>query len=136
MTLHLLDTDAIVDFLKGFASTTAYIQALPTQGHIGCSCDIVIAEVYAGLAPHERASAQQFLSSLQFLPTTEAAARQAGSWRYDFARRGVTLPTTDTVIAAVALEHGASVVTGNLRHYPMPGITLAPLPRVQRPRTP
>jgi predicted nucleic acid-binding protein len=133
MSLHLLDSDAIIDFLKGFASTAAFIQDLPTQGHISCSCDIVVAEVYAGLAPRERARAQQFLVTLQFLPTSEVAAQQAGLWRYDFARRGVTLPATDTIIAAVAFEHGATVVTGNVRHYPMTGLTIAPLPRVRTP---
>lgn len=130
MTLHLLDSDAVVDFLKGIHSTIAFIRALPVQSHIACSCDIVIAEVYAGLAPHERAVAEQFLSSLQFLPTTETAARQSGIWRYDFARRGVTLTTTDTLIAAVAAEHGVAVVTGNVKDYPMSGLTVVPLPRV------
>lgn len=135
MTLHLLDSDAVIDFLKGIQSTTVFIQALPNHGHIACSCDIVISEVYAGLAPHEGAAAQQFLSTLYFLPTTEAAAQQSGIWRYAFARRGVTLSTTDTLIAAVAAEHGASIVTGNVRDYPMTGITVIPLPRVQgRPR--
>ncbi|MHB8576570.1 MAG: PIN domain-containing protein [Dehalococcoidia bacterium] len=95
-----------------------------------------MAEIYAGLAPREREADQRFLSSLQFLPTTEAAAQQAGMWRYDFARRGVTLSTTDTLIAAVAAEHGASLITGNVRHYPMAGITVVPLPRVRRQQSP
>jgi predicted nucleic acid-binding protein len=132
MTLHLLDADAVIDHLKGIASTIALLRTLPSQGHILCTCDIVISEVYAGLPPNARPTAQQFLSGLQFLPTTEAAAQQAGIWRYEFARRGLTLATTDTLIAAVALEHGASVVTGNVRHFPMPGVTIVPLPLVRR----
>jgi len=131
VTLHVLDSDSVIDYLKGLQSTTAFVQSLPTQGHIACSCVIVIAEVYAGLAPHERATAQQFLSSLQFLPTNNAAAQQAGIWQYDFARRGATLSTTDTLIAAVALQHGAAVVTGNVKDYPMSDVTVVPLPRVQ-----
>lgn len=135
MSLHLLDSDAVIDHLKGIQSTIDLIAALSAGGPIACSCDIVVSEVYAGLPPAARAGAQQLLSTLYFLPTTAAAARQSGIWRYDFARRGVTLPTTDTLIAAVAAEHGAHVVTGNVRDYPMAGVTVVPLSRVQgRPR--
>ncbi len=111
MTLHLLDSDVVIDFLKNIQSTMALLDVLPTQGHILCSCDIVVAEVYAGLPLALRPAAQQFLSTLQFLPTSEPAARQSGIWHYDFARRSVALSTTDTVIAAVAVEHDAVVVT-------------------------
>jgi tRNA(fMet)-specific endonuclease VapC len=133
MTLHLLDSDAVIDHLKGITSTTALMTSLPAQGHVLCSCDIVVAEVFSGLPPQARAIAAPFLASLQFLPTTETAAQQSGIWRYDFARRGVTIPTTDTLIAAVATEHGAVLVTGNVKDYPMQGITLLPLPRVRKP---
>ncbi len=132
MTLHLLDSDAAIDFLKNIQSTMALFQVLTSQGHVLCSCDIVVAEVYAGLPLTVRPAAQRFLASLQFLPTSEPAARQSGIWRYDFARRGVALSTTDTVIAAVAVEHDAVVVTGNVKDYPMPEVTVVPLPRVQR----
>ena len=50
MTLYLLDSDGLIDHLKGIQSTTALIQSLPAQGHVLCSCDIVIAEIYAGLS--------------------------------------------------------------------------------------
>jgi predicted nucleic acid-binding protein len=132
MTQYLLDSDAVIDQLKGIQTTAALLQCLIAQGDVLCSCDIVISEVYAGLSAPARAASQVFLSTLRFLPTSEAAAQQSGIWRYDFARQGVTLSTTDTVIAAVAAEHGASIVTGNVRDYPMSGITqVVALPRVQ-----
>jgi predicted nucleic acid-binding protein len=39
------------------------------------------------------------------------------------------LSTTDCLIAAIAVEHQAQLVTGNRRDFPMPEITVVPLPR-------
>lgn len=133
MSRHLLDADAVIDYLRGIRSTVALLQTLNRQGHVPCTCDVVVAEVFSGLHAASRAGGAAFLASLDFLPTSSAAAQQAGEWRFDFARRGIALATTDCLIAATALDHGAVVVTGNLRHYPMAGLAVLPLPRVQRP---
>jgi tRNA(fMet)-specific endonuclease VapC len=129
MTRHLLDSDTVIDALNGFAPTLALLQRLTRQGDTLCRCAIVTTEVYAGLSPAERSRADAFLSSLESLPTTDTAAVQAGIWRYDFARTGITLATTDCLIAAIAAEQGTTVVTGNRRHFPMPDVTVVPLPR-------
>jgi hypothetical protein len=51
---------------------------------------------------------------LRFFATSPGAAKQAGLWRYAFARQGVQLATTDCLIAAIAHERGAALVTGNM----------------------
>ncbi len=131
MTLYLLDSDAIIDVLKGIVSTRDFIRTLVRDGHTLALCDITTAEVWSGLHPQERPQGEQFLASLVYLPTSQAAARQAGQWRYAYARQGTTLSVPDTLIAAVAKEHRASVVTANVRHYPM-DISIVALPRVRR----
>jgi hypothetical protein len=88
-----------------------------------------LAEVYAGLPPYPGIAAEQFLVDLNFLPSSRSAGRRAGEWRYLYARRGFKLPNYDTLIAATAEEHDATLVTGNRRHYPMPEVSLLPLPR-------
>jgi predicted nucleic acid-binding protein len=40
------------------------------------------------------------------------------------------LATTDVTIAAVALYHHLTLITDNLKHYPMKELNLYPLPRV------
>ncbi len=65
------------------------------------------------------------------LDTDAAAAEQAGDWRFAYRRQGISHATTDTLIGAIALAHGAQVVTGNVRRYPMTGVTTLPLPRVR-----
>src|SRR3990172_9808015 len=119
MARYLLDTDAIIDYLLGVASSVSLVQDLARRDDFLCACDVVIAEVYAGLRPTDREKAQRLLAACYFLTTSPAAARQAGEWRYAHARRGMTLSTTDTLVAATAHAHQATVVTGNTRDYPI-----------------
>ena len=72
---------------------------------------------------------REFVASCEFLQTSFASAIQAGAWRFDFARRGFALGMPDMLIAATAVEHDATLVTGNVRHYPMPELSLLALPR-------
>jgi predicted nucleic acid-binding protein len=132
VALYLLDTDAVIDLFKGFPSTVELVQQLFQQGETLCTCAVVVAEVYAGLNPTERSPGQELLGSLRFFATSAGAARQAGLWRYAFARQGVQLATTDCLIAAIAYERGATLVTGNTDHYPMPELRRMQLPRRQR----
>jgi predicted nucleic acid-binding protein len=132
VALYLLDTDAVIDFFKGFPSSVEQIQQLFQQGEFLCTCAVVMAEVYAGLNPTERSRGEELLASLRFLATSPGTARQAGLWRYTFARQGVQLATTDCLIAAIAHERGATLVTGNIDDYPMPELHRMPLPRQQR----
>ncbi len=92
-------------------------------------CDIVISELFAGLHARHREQGGEFLASMRFLTTSSDAARQAGTWSYDFRSRGIQLTTTDCLIAAVALDHQATLVTGNVCDFPMPALSVLPLPR-------
>ncbi len=122
MTRYLVDSDGIIDYLNGFAPAVELLQRLNREGDIPCSCDVVLAEVYAGLHPDEQARAEQLLLALEFLPTSPEAARQAGAWKYRYVRQGTTLAITDCLVAAVAAEHDAVVLTRNTRDYPMPEV--------------
>ena len=73
-----------------------------------------------GLRPDQYAEWDEFFASLTFCPISYAASIQAGKWRSDFRSRGIQLSTTDTLVAAVADDLGAIVVTSNVKHYPMP----------------
>ena len=56
MDLYLLDTDAVIDQLKGFPQTVQLLQTLHQSGAELCVCDVTIAEVYAGLITCHRAA--------------------------------------------------------------------------------
>ncbi|MDO8671148.1 MAG: type II toxin-antitoxin system VapC family toxin [Dehalococcoidia bacterium] len=129
MTGYLLDSDAVIDYLRGIERSRALIQELYDRGERLCTCSVVIAEVYAGMKPDHMEVAEELLLGLTFLPTSLEAARQAGQWRYAYDRRGISLSTADVLIAATARLHQAAVITGNGSHYPMPEVRVLPLPR-------
>lgn len=57
------------------------------------------------------------VSDLAVLPFDEAAARRYGEVRALLERRGTPIGDGDTRIASIALVHGFTVVTGNVRHF-------------------
>ena len=130
MAYYLLDSDALIDYLKGIESTITMIDGLVEQGEITCACAVTLTESMSGLDQDQLDIAQPFFDSLVFLPTSRASAHHAGRWRHDFARRGISLSTTDMLIAATAREHQATLVTRNIKHFPIPDVTVVPLPDV------
>lgn len=125
MASYLLDSDAVIDHLKSGGDMSRYITRLIHSGNTLCSCAVVLSEVYSGLHHGDVPAASRFLSSLSFLASTPAIGEQAGTWRYAFARQGVALSTSDTLVAATAHVYGASLITRNAKYYPMAGLTLA-----------
>jgi predicted nucleic acid-binding protein len=124
MARFLLDTDAIVDYINQRAEITALLQRLTSQEETLCVCTVVLAEVYSGLAERQQSRAFELFAISEYLPASEAIARQAGSWRYAYARRGFQLSTTDCLVAATAQAFDATIVTANVRDYPMPEVSV------------
>src|SRR5688572_29529808 len=123
-SLYLLDTTAMIDISKGFEPSRSKIRNMIRGGDLLAVCSVSVAEFATGLHPPEREQWRQFLGRLLYWEISREAAFQAGIWRYDFSRRGVQLSTTDTLIAATARQHQATVITNNARHYPMPQVRL------------
>jgi predicted nucleic acid-binding protein len=119
MALQLLDTSALIDLSKGFEPTTSWLKQQSTAGEELGICPITITEFYSGLRAAEYPQWDAFFASLTFCPISLEASIQAGKWRSSFRAQGVQLSTTDTLIAAVAIEIGAVVITSNTKHYPM-----------------
>lgn len=132
MARVLLDSDAVIDILGGFRPAIELVNSLLDSGDTLCTCAVVIAEVVSGVEPDELSRIADDLGALTFLVAGPAAATAAGRWRYEYRRLGQSLSTSDLLIAATALSHDATIVTGNVRDFPMPELTLIPLPRVRR----
>ena len=124
----LLDTSIVVDVLNARAESRRWLHGLTEGGYTFACCAVTIAEVYAGMRPHEATATEEFLDSLDYYETTRDVARRAGYLKAAWARKGQTLALPDVLIAAVALEHGLALATGNRKHFPMPELNLLPLP--------
>ena len=129
MATFLLDTSVIIDAINGKRDRGQLLKGLLEQGHLLACCPINVTEVYAGLRPQEETVTQELLESLEYYPITRGIARLAGLLKRDYARKGVTLATTDVTIAAVALYHHLTLITDNLKHYPMTELSLHPVAR-------
>jgi predicted nucleic acid-binding protein len=119
MARQLLDTTSLIDFSKGYEPSMACIRQLIAIGDEVGVCPVVVAEFYAGLPPDQHRLWDTLLSAFQFWPISYAASVQAGSWRYAFARQGIQIAMMDSLVAAVASEVGATVVTTNVKDFPM-----------------
>ena len=124
MARFLLDTDAVVDYINQRPEVSMLLRRLASAGDTTCVCTVVLAEVHSGLGERYQPRALELLAASEYLPASEAIARQAGAWRYAYARRGIQLSTTDVLVAATALAYSATVVTRNVRDYPMPEVSI------------
>ena len=120
MAQYLLDTSVIIDVLNNKHDRASLLRNLLSEGHTFSCCSINIAEVYSGMRPKEKALTEALLNSIHCYDITKNLAAQAGILRYEWSQRGLTLSTSDTIIAAVALAHKLVLMTDNLKHYPMP----------------
>ncbi len=128
MVTYLLDTSVIIDALNGKRNRDQLFKELLRQGHLLACCPINVTEVYAGLRTHEDSRTKELLESLQYFPITWPIARWAGLLKRDYGRKGITLATTEATIAAVAIHHQLTLITDNLKPYPMKELSIYPLP--------
>lgn len=128
MATYLLDTSVIIDALNGKHDRDLLLKELLQQGHLLACCSINVTEVYAGLRSHEETRTRELLESLQYFPISWPVARLAGLLKRDYGRKGISLTTTDATIAAVTIHHELTLITDNLKHYPMKELRLYPLP--------
>ena len=128
MTTYLLDTSVIIDVLNGKRNRDQLLKGLLSQGDMLACCAVNVSEVYAGMRPKEEARTEELLQSLEYYEISWKVARQAGLLKRDYSKKGQTLTLSDATIAAVALEYNLTLITDNLKHYPMPQLKLYPLP--------
>ena len=124
MAKYILDTTLLIDHLRGRNDAQELVDTLALEGHRLGVCCVSIAELYSGLGENEKATADDLTAGLEYYEVSREAAKQAGRYRYEFARRGTALSTTDTLIAATAIAEGATLITDNIKDFPMDGIKL------------
>ncbi len=112
----LLDTDVLVDYLRGREEAAAYLEAVSESLLISA---ISVAELYAGVREgDERRRLAQFLGAFAIIHLDAEIAQKGGIYRRDYGpSHGVGL--ADALIAATAVLHQAQLVTLNARHFPM-----------------
>ena len=112
----LLDTDGLVDFLRGYDKAEAFINAQSSRVILS---SIVVAELYAGVkGDAEQAALENFISLIRIVPVSAEIAKAGGLYKRDYGKsHGVGL--ADAILAATAVAENAMLKTLNTKHYPM-----------------
>jgi tRNA(fMet)-specific endonuclease VapC len=127
--MYLFDTDVLSNVLKKkrSAALMARLKAVPRAAQFTSAVNA--AEIYFGVFRKE--GRQDLLWSyeaevfprLTILPFDAESARVFGRTKACLESRGLTTFEPDLQIAAIALVHNLTLVTGNIRHYSgIPGL--------------
>ena len=134
---YLFDTDAISELLKKapLAAYVRWVSGLRREDQFTSS--VVIAELFAGAyllaADGRREAADRHLRNLRervfpavtILPFDVTGAETYGQIRRTLQSQGTPLADLDMQIAATALAHNLTLVTGNLAHFErVPGLNI------------
>jgi predicted nucleic acid-binding protein len=111
----LIDTDVLIDYLRGRAEAISYLESLTETLLISA---MTVAELHAGVREGaERIALEQFLSVFNVIPVDYAIAANGGLIRRDYGKsHGVGL--ADAIIASTAEFRKAELVTLNKKHFP------------------
>ena len=126
MSGFLLDSDVIIWHLRGRRETTEMLRELAKADVPGCSA-LSVLEVQVGVRRGEEENTDRFLGSLKIFDVTVSVANKAARLIRQQRGKGVRLGLPDAVIAGTCLIHDMILVTYNVKHYPIPGLTCHPV---------
>jgi predicted nucleic acid-binding protein len=118
LTGVLLDSDVIIEILRGHAGPLQAAVALEQSGTPTFCTAISWAEVYAGVRPGEEEPTRAFFEARGEVALDGRIGRHAGAYLARYARsHGVEI--ADALIAGAATAGGLRLWTLNRKHYPM-----------------
>jgi len=121
----IIDTSVWVDYLRGTqnARTDALDRLLETGE--AAICGVIEAELVAGLRNRtEREELVSLLDGCDYLEVSRADWRRAGELAGQLKDRGRTLPLSDLIIAALAIDRGCALLTSDSHFTHIPGARL------------
>ena len=118
----LIDTSAWIDFFRGTSKTADTAAKLVEDGRASI-CGVVYYELLQGAKSEDEAlHLSDALSALPYIEMTDDLWMKAGKISAGLRSEGITLPMSDLLIGAIALEHGLSVLTLDDHFDNIPGL--------------
>ncbi|HEV7515895.1 MAG TPA: type II toxin-antitoxin system VapC family toxin [Thermoanaerobaculia bacterium] len=118
--MYALDANSIVYYFKGMGRVAERLLQTPPR-EIALPV-VVLYELEVGIAKslspeRRRAQLDELAAQVQLLPLGLAEARTAARIRADLERAGQPIGPLDNLIAGIALTHGATLVTHNVKEF-------------------
>jgi predicted nucleic acid-binding protein len=119
----LIDTDVLIDYLRGRTEAVDYIDNLSASLFVSV---ITVAELYAGVRDGaERRKLDAFVSAFGIIPVDPDIAITGGLYRRDYGKSHGT-GLADALIAATAILGDLTFSTLNKKHFPMLAALVVP----------
>lgn len=117
---YLLDTNILSDLVRNPGGVVATRISEAGEDRV-CTSIVVAAELRYGALKSTSAKLSErvdlILSALEILPLEIPVDREYAALRHHLTRQGTPIGPNDLLIAAHALAHDLTVVTGNLREF-------------------
>ncbi len=115
----VVDTSVLIDHLREDDRAHAALrQARKIDQRVSASV-LTKVEILAGMRPSERELTRRLLDSIEWLEVDDDLAERAGDLAARYLRSHPGIEAVDYVIAATVQRLGASLLTRNLKHFPM-----------------
>jgi len=111
---YLIDSDILIDYLRGFSDSRDFLFDLKRKGILIIST-INIVEIYSGKEIKNRKKKEiidRFLSEFEIISLEENLAKEAGRIRMTY-----QIPFADAIIAASAIKSKSFLATRNIKHF-------------------
>lgn len=123
---YLLDSTLLIDHANGDQAALDMLRSLFEDGHDLYTCDVVTCEALSLGDSGDVRKVESLLDALEYVAMSPSAARWAGASRRSRHRAGGKRAVGDALIAGLAVELEAVVVTRNVRDFAQQGVeTLA-----------
>jgi len=119
---YLLDTTLVIDHAHGYSPAMALLERLYGEGAELFTCDVVTCEALSGGTDAHLRTVRALFEPLEYAATSPRAARWAADSRLRAHRAGGKRALGDALIAAVAVDLGAVVVTRNRPDFARQGV--------------
>jgi predicted nucleic acid-binding protein len=118
----LADTSVWIEFFRPKAEAGNKLEKLISVNSVW-TCGVVLYELTQGVrSESDKKSILDIFSSLQYVEMTASLWQKAGELSSVLRRKGINLPFSDIVIAAITIEHNLSVFTLEKHFEKIPGV--------------
>ncbi len=119
----LIDSDIVIEVLRARdPAIESRWEILASSHETAFYSPVTLAEVWAGVRPHEQQNTARFFGFLNCAPSDRRIGELAGRFLRQYSKSH-SLKIGDALIAATAIENQAQLWTRNRKHYPMPELS-------------